>query len=361
MKLHKKSDDVSIVARTEGTTIVNNSSGTVTSAEQSEGFDPADVTSAEQIESYFDSLSNWGRWGEDDRLGTLNLITPEIRLAAASAVRRGQAVSLARNLDPKKPDPLHSGVAGVQRNSMVGEVEHVLGMRARWDCIGEEIIVSPHGGNAHLDGLGHYSWDGKSYNGFLASESNEEIGSKDLDVSHASEGMITRGVLLDIAGLFGVEHVERGYAIKPEDLLAAERRQGVKVQSGDALLIHTGNAAAIEKYGPLYSTEEKGVLDGVQAGLDASCLPFLKERDVSVMGTDGTHDVQPPRLSDFDFARPIHSVSLVAMGLWLLDNLDLTALAAACHEANQWDFLFTALPWRFVGSTSSPLNPVAVL
>lgn len=333
---------------------MDKSAGT-TSAEQTE------ATSAEQIEGYFESLSNWGRWGEDDRRGTLNLITPDVRRAAAAAVRRGQAVSLSRDLDPAKPDPLHSGVTKVLRHTIVGEVEHHLGVTARWDAVGEDITLSPHGGNAHLDGLGHYSWDGKSYNGFLVAESNEVIGSKYLDVSDASDGMITRGVLLDIAGLFGVEHVERGYAIKPEDLLAAERRQGVTVRAGDALLIHTGNAAAIEKYGPLYSTEEKGILDGVQAGLDASCLPFLRERDVSLMGTDGTHDVQPPRLDDFDFARPIHSVSLVAIGLWLLDNLDLTALAAACEEAQQWDFLFTALPWRFKGSTSSPLNPVAVL
>jgi len=340
---------------------VENPAGTTVSTEQSAGLDPAEVASAEQIEGYFESLSNWGRWGEDDRRGTLNLITPAVRLAAAASVRSGRAVSLSRNIDPENPDPLHSGAAQVQRNSMIGEVEHHLGIRGRWDCIGEEIIVYPHGGNAHLDGLAHYSWDGKNYNGFAASESNKDVGSKYLDVSHASEGLITRGVLLDIAGLFGVEFVERGYAIKPEDLLAAERRQGVKVQAGDALLIHTGNAAAIVKYGPLYTTEEKGVLDGVQAGLDASCLPFLRERDVSMMGADGTHDVQPPRLADFDFARPIHSVSLVAMGLWLLDNLDLTGLAAACEEAQQWDFLFTALPWRFVGSTSSPLNPVAVL
>ncbi|MFJ3776326.1 cyclase family protein [Streptomyces sp. NPDC090075] len=316
---------------------------------------------AEQIEGYFKSLSNWGRWGADDRLGTLNLITPAVRREAAASVRRGEAVSLARDLDSRNPDPLHSGVTHLKRRSMVGEVEHVLGRLARWDAVGESIEISPHGGNAHLDGLGHYSWDGRQYNGFPVADSNSEVGSKYLDVRHASDGIVTRGVLLDIAGLFDVEHVERGYAITPDDLLAAEQRQGVRVRSGDALLIHTGNAAAIVKHGPLYSTEEKGVLDGVQAGLDAKCLPFLHERDVSVMGADGTHDVQPPRLDDFDFARPIHSVCLVGMGLWLMDNLNLTELAEECARTRQWDFLFTALPWRFVGSTSSPLNPVAVL
>jgi len=316
---------------------------------------------AEQIEGYFESLSNWGRWGDDDRLGTLNFITPAVRLAAAASVRLGEAVSLSGDLDPENPDPLHAGVSAVHRDSRIGEVEHFLGRKARWDAIAESISISPHGGNTHLDGLGHYNWDGKTYNGFDIAESSDEIGSKHLDVRHASEGIITRGVLLDIAGLFDVEFVERGYAITPEDLLAAEQKQGVRVRSGDALLIHTGNAAAILKHGPLYSTAEKGVLDGVQAGLDASCLPFLHEREVSVMGADGTHDVQPPRLADFDFARPIHAVSLVGMGLWLIDNMHLTALAAATARAGQWEFLFTALPWRFIGSTSSPLNPVAIL
>ncbi|QSZ53941.1 cyclase family protein [Paenarthrobacter sp. AT5] len=318
-------------------------------------------SSAAEIEGYFETLSNWGRWGNDDRRGTLNLITPEVRLAALASVRHGQAVSLSRDIDPKNPDPVHSGVAAVERRTRPREIEEIMHISPRWEAMGEDIHISPHGGNAHLDGLAHYSWDGKQYNGFPEADSSAETGSKYLDVSHASEGFITRGVLLDIAGLFGVEHVERGYAILPEDLLAAEKRQGITVRSGDALLIHTGNADAIVRFGTLHHDGKTGPIDGVQSGLHASCLPFLRERDISVMGADGTHDLQPPQLEDFDFARPIHTVSLVSMGLWLIDNMDLTALAAACEKAQQWDFLFTALPWRFVGSTSSPLNCVAVL
>ncbi|MDN4640056.1 cyclase family protein [Agreia sp. PsM10] len=323
--------------------------------------DRSEADAIRELESYLVSLSNWGRWGDQDRLGALNLVTPEIRMQAMAAVRTGRTVSLARNLDPTVPDPLHSGVTNVQRKSVVGEVKHHFGVPARWDAVGEEITLSPHGGNAHLDGLGHYYWDGSFYNGYPASESNDEVGSAHLAVSDAADGIITRGVLLDIAGLFGVEHVERGYAILPEDLLAAERRQNVTVRAGDALLIHTGNAAALEKFGPHYTGESRGILDGAQAGLDISCLPYLRERDVAVMGADGTHDVQPSPWENFDIARPIHTACLVSMGIWLMDNLDLTALAAACAEQNRWEFLLTALPWRFVGATSSPLNPVAVL
>ena len=313
------------------------------------------------VEGYFRSLSNWGRWGDDDRRGALNLITPEVRLAATRSVRSGTAVSLARDIDPRTPDPLHSGIASVHRTTDVKEVEKNLGRKARWDAYADHIEIAPHGGNAHLDGLAHYSWDDKYYNGFDVSNTTVDGGAVDLAVHHASEGIITRGVLLDIAGLHGVDELERGYAITTEDLLAAEARQHLKVRAGDALLIHTGSAAAIFRDGPAYHTDDRGPLDAVQTGLDASALPFLHERDIAVMGADGTHDVQPPQYGDFNFARPIHSVCLVAIGIWLMDNLDLTELAHQCAAREQWDFLFTANPWRFVGSTSSPLNPVAIL
>ncbi|MGW0038309.1 cyclase family protein [Gordonia sp. NPDC003376] len=319
------------------------------------------ILTAAQVEELHTTLSNWGRWGDDDRRGTLNLITPEVRRAALASVRSGNAISLSRDMNPADPDPLKSGIAEVRRTSDVAEVQNAVGRGFRFEAVSEHIHIAPHGGNAHLDGLAHYSWDGKNYNGFPASATTEDDGATELAVQHASAGIITRGVLLDIAGLFGVRHVERGYAVTPTDLEAAERRQGVTVRSGDALLIHTGNAAAILEEGPLYRGAGRGPVDGVQTGLDASALQYLRDRDVAVMGADGTHDVQPPQYEDFDFARPIHSVCLVAIGLWLMDNLDLTALAATCAEERQWDFLFTALPWRFVGSTSSPINPVAVL
>jgi kynurenine formamidase len=314
----------------------------------------------QEIEQFFTTLSNWGRWGDDDRKGTLNLITPEVRLEAAKSMRHGTPVSLSRDLDPHNPDPVKSGISEVSRFSHVGEVEMTFGRKGRWDGVVEKIEIAPHGGNAHLDGLAHYSWDGLNYNGFPESESSADLGAAHLAVHDAADGIVTRGVLLDIAALFGPEGIERGYAITREDLEAAERRQGIRLRSGDALLIHSGNGADIVANGALYRTDARGPFDQVQTGLDPSCLPFLRERDVAVMGADGTHDVQPLMYEDFDYARPIHSVCLVAMGLWLMDNLDLTALAATCAELNQYDFLFTALPWRFVGSTSSPINPLAI-
>lgn len=320
-----------------------------------------ELLSTAAIDEFHSTLSNWGRWGNDDRRGTLNLITEAVRVEAARSVRSGRAVSLARDLDPANPDPLHSGIAAVHRKTDVREVEKALGHRIRWDAFGDHISIAPHGGNAHLDGLAHYSWDGLYYNGFSADATTEDGGAVDLAVHHAADGIITRGVLLDVAAAHEVPRIERGYSITINDLEEAERKQGVEVRSGDALLIHSGGAADIFENGPRYNTEARGALDATQTGLHASVLPWLRERDISIMGADGTHDVQPPQYSDINYARPIHSVCLVAIGLWLMDNLNLTDLATACAEEDRYDFLFTANPWRFVGSTSSPLNPVAVL
>jgi kynurenine formamidase len=309
-----------------------------------------DLTAADVI-GYFDSLSNWGRWGPEDRLGTLNLITDAVRLDAAGLVREGSIVSLSRDIDPLAPDPLGSGLAVVQRFMQIGEAKYHLGDAVRFDGLTEYVGIACHGSNTHLDGLAHYSWDGKNYNGYDVAE-NTSIGGAKLSVNDASAGIVTRGVLLDIAALHGLEWLEPGHPIAPEELLAAEERQGVSVRSGDVLLIHTGH---------VQRTLAEG-LDpkGRQPGLHAACLPFLRERDVAALGSDCIQDVQPSGLGSMDLIRPIHAVGLVALGLWLIDNMELSELRTKCAETGRWAFFFTMLPWRFVGVTSSATNPVAL-
>ncbi|MEV6171686.1 cyclase family protein [Streptomyces sp. NPDC051954] len=308
----------------------------------------------DEVLEYFTTLSNWGRWGEDDRLGTLNTITDEVRSAAARTIRTGRAVSLSRDIDPRAGDALGSGIAQVHRFTGLNEVEEHFGSPLRFDAVTEYVGIAAHGSNTHIDGLAHYSWDGTNYNGFPASENKSISGARKLSVHHAEHGFLTRGVLLDIAALHGVEWLDRGHAVMPEELKAAEARQGVTVRAGDALLVHTGNVAAILTEGP----------DAIgpaarQAGLHASCLPFLRERDVAVLGNDGVQDVQPSGYGP-DLTRPVHTVGLVALGLWLVDNMNLTELAAVCKEEERSEFFFAALPWRMVGVTSSASNPVAL-
>lgn len=308
---------------------------------------------ADEVIGYFDSLSNWGRWGADDRLGTLNLITPERRKDAAALVQTGEVVSLSRDIDPRNPDPLHSGLGVVQRYMELGEVKHHLGDGIRFDGNSEYVGIVGHGSQTHLDGLAHYTWDGKNYNGFDADETSTVGGASKLSIHHASDGIITRGVLLDIAGLHGVPSLDAGYPIMPDELAAAEERQGITVRTGDALLIHTGHVARALQ-------DVDRTTGSPQAGLHAACLPFLRERDVAVLGSDCIQDVQPSGFDTIDLFRPIHAVGLVAMGLWLIDNVELTELARVCAERQRWEFSFTMLPWRFVGVTACATNPVAV-
>jgi kynurenine formamidase len=314
------------------------------------------VPAAEEVIGYFKSLSNWGRWGNDDRLGTLNLITPAVRRKAASLVRTGQVISLSRDIDPEDPDPLGSGIAVVQRFMGIGEVSHRAGKGAcRFDAVTEFVSIAAHGSNTHLDGLAHYSWDGQNYNGFSVDETTSLGGAAKLSVHHASSGIVSRGVLLDICALHGVEWLAPGQAISPDELAAAEDRQGVTVEPGDVLLVHTGHVARILASGPA-----NGPGIAPQAGLSAACLPFLRERDIAALGSDAIQDVQPSGFEALDLLRPVHAVGLVALGLWLIDNMELTELARACSAAGRWSFFFAMLPWRMAGVTSSATNPIAM-
>ena len=176
-------------------------------------------------------------------------------------------------------------------------------------------------------------------------------GATKLGIHQLRAGIVTRGVLLDIPALRGVDALEPGEPIFPEDLEAAEQEAGVEVGAGDALLVRTGRWPWRRAHGPW----DAGSL---AAGLDASCLPWLRERDVATLGSDGVSDVLPSRVDGVGM--PIHTVVIVAMGVHLLDNLDLDALAVACTEEARWEFLFTVAPLVLRRGTASPVNPIAL-
>jgi kynurenine formamidase len=301
------------------------------------------------LERLFEQVKNWGKWGADDQRGALNYITPARRAAAARLVRDGESVSCALEFPtapaPDNPNPAqHMMVMAGDACTSTG----IPGLEAALDYIG----VAFHGmAVSHIDALCHVFVEGKMYNGFDASDV-KSIGALRNSIMAGKDGIASRGVLLDIPRLRGVDWLEITERISPEDLDAAERKQGVRVQEGDILLIATGRDKRRQARGSWSPAE------GL-AGLDATCIPWLHERRIAVLGSDGVSDAIPNPDAE-RWPLPVHQCCLVAMGVHLLDNLRLDRLAAACAARERYEFLFVVSPLRIERGTGSPVNPVAL-
>lgn len=301
---------------------------------------PASVSRAE-FDRWIVEISNWGRWGDDDELGTLNLITDEKRLAAAQLVRDGVSVSLALDLN-KQRDAVNAN-----------PFEHVLSVSkfSGHEVAGDTYSVQYHGfAHSHMDGLAHFAHKGKLYNGFSV-DGLKPSGAERLGIQNFRNGVFTRGILIDMPWFKGVDFLEPGTAITTADLEAWERKTGVRVGSGDVLLIRTGRWECVRQRGQWNFLEKA-------AGSHASIAKWLKARDVAVIGSDGVSDVMPSGVEGL--LNPLHELVLVGLGMPILDNLDLDAVAVAAKERNRWEFLFVGAPLRVPGGTGSPLNPIAV-
>ena len=300
------------------------------------------------VDALAKQLSNWGRWGAEDERGALNFITPAVTAAAAALVSDGTAVScaleLAKTPAADNPNPVQHFMTGA------GDVSGQSGITGL-QATGDYFAIAPHGmANTHLDALCHILDEGKMYNGFPASDVLSTGATRNA-ITAGQDGIVSRGVLLDIAALKGVDWLELGYGITVADLEAAEARQGVQVRSGDILLIRTGRDSRREAEGawPPFS--------GL-AGLMLETLPWIREREVALLGCDGVSDVIPSNVVDSPL--PIHHVIITYMGVHLLDNARLGPLGAACAERNRWEFLLTIAPLRLIGGTASPINPIAL-
>lgn len=291
------------------------------------------------LDAWHRSLSNWGRFGPDDELGALHLVTPAKRRTAAASVASGRTVSCARPLDTT---PAADNLRPVLHH-MIGTASE--GSGADW------LGVACHGyAHSHLDALCHVFRDGRVYGGHPA-EVVAPTGARRLGIEALRDGVVGRGVLLDLPWARGVDHLPAGEAVGPGELERAEAAAGVTVEPGDVLLVRTGRWVERARHGPWDPRERL-------AGLHASCLPWLHERGVAALGGDGVSDCVPSRVEGARL--PIHEVAIVAMGLHLLDNLDLDALGRACVEEGRHHFLLTIAPLVLVGGTGSPVNPVAV-
>ena len=289
-----------------------------------------DEVTKEQYDRWMTELSNWGRWGDDDQLGALNLITPAKRVEAARLVETGRVVSMARDMTIERLDDPASTSAN-RPPVLAGSVRNVFGIDTDNGYFWERYEIEYHGGLVtHLDAFCHVAYDGKVYNGrdFEDVASLEDGCSAMGVVNLKEEGLVTRGVLIDMPGT----------AVRRQDIEAWEAETGITISAGDALFLRTGRDI------------------GQTGGYHPSLLPFFKERDIALLGAD-----VPQEGGQIDgVAIPVHFFTLVALGVHLFDNLGLEALAETASELNRWEFLFMASPHGVPNGAGTAINPLAV-
>jgi len=328
-------------------------------------YDRADPEAA--IAEVAEQVRNWGRWGDDDRIGTLNFLTPERRRAAAALVRTGDSLSLSQAFDMDGPqngwrrrtNPVHTmldtgtdAVAGVQG------FPHGIGGA-------DDVIAMPLQCSTQWDGLGHIFDRGLAWNGRPADQVVTALGDGVTGIEHTADVVSGRGVLLDVgralgSDLTGRDELPDGFAITPDHLEQAIAAQGATaaVGSGDLLLIRTGQLTRARR-GIATGEGWGGYAGGPAPGLSFTTARWLHEREVAAVATDTWgFEVRP---NEFDEAfQPLHQVCIPNMGLTIGEMWDLDALAAACAADARWEFLLVAGPLRVTGAVGAPLNPVAL-
>lgn len=289
------------------------------------------TTTTRQVDDVLAYRRNWGRWGDDDQKGAVNLITPQKRAAAAALVKTGRAVSLSRPFTPEQHFiRVNNSGAGSSVVDYYGSMYHGVNV-------------------THVDALCHV-WDKNGmWNGRDPAKEIDTNGTKFADITAFGDGLITRGVLLDVPRHRRSAHVTLDAPVEGNELEAIAKAQGVAIGPGDALLVYSGREEFVRAAGAY------GPSTGTRPGLHVSCARFIRDRDVSILGWD-MHDAMPDR---DQLPWPVHGV-LYSYGVALLDNALLEPLAQACAEERRYEFMFMALPLKIPRGTGSPANPVAL-
>ena len=290
----------------------------------------------DRAEGYFKELNNWGRWGDADQRGTVNLITPAKRQAAQALVKTGRTVSLARNVTPQ-PVFMYSATFPSKRE--------------RADVVLDRFDMVYHGfWITHIDALCHVAWDGELYNGRPFADSLSVAGATWCPIDPLFDGITSRGVLLDVAAGRKEGYVTVGHPVTPRELDETAGRQGVRVEPGDVVVVRSGDE--------VFRREHADWVPRVSPhpGLHLSCLEWFREKDIAAISWD-MMDERPIGYAGFGMG--VH-LAIPFLGLALVDNTNPERLAAACREMGRYEFLFTASPLRLVGSTGAPAHPLAI-
>ncbi|MFI1258318.1 cyclase family protein [Streptomyces netropsis] len=302
------------------------------------------VVSREEFDALFATVRTWGRWAPADR-GAWNRVTADHVRRATALVRSGTVVPMGRPWDTV-PGP-DNGKPALHYMSDLGDVEPPEPATHK-DFIGADY----HGkGVSHLDALSHIAYRGRLYDGGTARELVGAGGARFGDVS-ALGPLVTKGVLLDLPAVLGNTWLEPGQAVRAADVVAAEAALDVNIGEGDAVLLRVGRFRRRRELGAWD-------LDAAGAGFHVDTMPLLAERGIALLGSDGDSDVRPSPVEGLN--SPVHALAVAAMGVPLLDNLDLEALSVAAAETGRYEFLLLVAPLNIPGGTGSPVNPIAVL
>lgn len=302
-----------------------------------------------RVQALAEKVSNWGRWGKDDERGTINLVGPEEVKRAGACVKKGKIFSLGLPLGHDGPqdgsvngrfNPIH--LMTLVNNRFAGDFH-----------ANDDVIIMPLQCATQWDSLAHVFYGGRIYNGYVAADTVSAQGAAKNSIAALSPGVVARGVVLDMARHKGVERLAPGQLITPEDLEAAEKRQGVRLGLGDVLLLRTGHLGVFKK------DQDRVAYMGAEPGIGLACIEWLHERQIAAIAADTMAvEVMPNEKADLPF--PVHLLAIRDMGMPLGEMFDLDALAADCAEDGVWECFFSAPPLKITGGVGSPLNPLAV-
>lgn len=300
-----------------------------------------------------EKLRNWGRWGAEDQRGTLNHIGPETLKAAAGEVRDGKLFNLGLRFDRDGPQ---LGRGRFNPLVYVTDLFTPLNPAVPGVCYSDDVVHMPLQCATQWDALAHVHYDGQLYNGCSARECLTEKGASKMGINHlAAPGILSRGVLLDIARLKGVERLALDYAITVDDLNACVARQGVTVGAGDILLVRTGHMRLFTHEG------DRAGFMGLQPGLSPACAEWAHDRSLAAVGADNMAvEILHPEGLQSEMPLAFHMLALRDMGMPLGEMFNLEALAADCADDGRYSFMLSAPPLEVTGGFGSPVNPLAL-